>query len=175
MAGWSGCFAITSTGGADAVLQGAVAGLPGGHDRVQPCAVHPADWRLSQDWAGWRPSLRGGLAFHAATARRTSNCWPPSTRRTSGSAARPPATFSSAEFEVYGKVEFERLAKLSNGHLLQSAPQPALRPALAQLRRDPAYRGPDRRTQKAPAQRPARLSAHRYRARGLIRLRMRAA
>ena len=68
------------------------------------------------------------------------------------------------EFEVYGKSEFERLAKLSNGHLYNLRRTP--RYGLRQLRKDTAHGGLDRRTAQARAQRPTRLSAHRHRASG---------
>ena len=148
----------------EAAAQGAFAGLRRAHDGVQPGAVHAADWRLCQGRADRAQALASapfpaplhpGRRGTAGLGRRRR------TRRLSGPATRH---ILKREFEVYGKPRVRAVGQAVQRPSLQPAPQPALRPA--PLREDPAHGSADRRTQKARAQRPARLSAHRHRASG---------
>jgi hypothetical protein len=100
---------------------------------------------------GLPSSPPAGLVTSAAIPRPTSSCWPQSTRRTSGLSGPATRHILKREFEVYGKPEFERLARLSNGHLynLRRTPRYGLRsyqktrPTAVQIgeRRKPAPNG----------------------------------
>jgi len=107
-----------------AAVQRASAGLRRAHDWLQPVAVHALiGGYVKLD--GSCPGPRCGpfpAPLHRGR-RGVAGFGRPSPRATQRAATRH---ILKREFEVYGKPEFERLAKLSNG-TVQPAPEPALR------------------------------------------------
>jgi len=112
----------------EAAVERASAGIRRVHDRTQPGAVHASDWRLCSHGADRAQALRAtplSAPLHPADIELLAAV-DEAHERLSGPATRH---ILKREFEIYGKPEFERLAKLSNGHLynLRHSPRYGLR------------------------------------------------
>ena len=100
----------------------------------------------------------------AATPAPTSACWRRWTAALgdmSGPATR--GASCAGEFEVFGQRRFERLARLSNGPLVQLAPVSHLPTQTHHVHQDPANAGRHWRAPQAPARRATRLPTRRHR------------
>ena len=147
----------------EAARQRASAGLCRAHERTEPGTVHAADWRLCQGRTDRAQAV--APAPFSAPLHRGRRGVAVLGRRGARAAQRPGHTaHPQARIRGLRQARVRAVGPAFQRPPLQPAPEPPLRPA--PLRKDPAHRGSDRRTQKARAQRPARFSAHRHRAPG---------